>query len=126
MCSQTLLISLFALVMTVSRARVIEAALEAGRKAAAEKLGSQFDISNNAHRGAYVRRIREAMAGKLTRHPNLGTYTDTHLDRLEDLSEEEGFEIGVFDRSARTVTQSAFIKFENVDFVLGSGPEAMT
>lgn len=104
----------------MKRAMAMRAAIDAGREAAYEKLGSKFDISNDAYRGAYVRRIREAMAANLTDYPELGVYTDTHFDVLADIAAQDGFEIGIFDRDARTIVQSAFIRFENVDFIFGS------
>lgn len=108
----------------MKQAIAIRAAIDAGREAAYEKVGSKFDISNDAYRGAYVRRIREAMAANLIDYPELGAYTDTHFDRLEDLTEEDGFEIGIFDRNIRRIVQSAFIQFEDVDFVIGGSLSA--
>ncbi len=96
----------------------MRAAIDAGREAAAEKLGSSFNIANDAYRGAYVRKIREAMAANLLEYPELGAYTDTHFDVLADLAAEDGFEIGIFDRSSRRIVQSAFIQFDEVDFVV--------
>ena len=103
----------------MKKAIAMRAALDAGREAAAEKVGSKFDIANDAYRGAYVRKIREAMAANLTEYPELGAYTDTHFDVLADLAAEDGFEIGIFDRSSRRIVQSAFIQFDEVDFVIG-------
>ena len=111
--------------MRMTRSETIEAALNAGTEAAYEKVGSQFDITNDAYRGAYIRRIREAMAAKLIDWPNLGVYTDTHMDRFEDIAQEDGFAIGVFDRSSRAVADAVFIRFEHVDFVMGDSTQAL-
>lgn len=102
------------------RRDAIKAAVTAGREAAYLKLGSRFDISNDAQRGAYVRRIREAMSGKLVSFPNMGAYTDTNFDRFEDIAREDGFEIGVYDRLKKKVITSAFVEFEKTDIVFPS------
>lgn len=111
--------------MHMTRQETIDAAIDAGALAASLKTDSKFDITNDAYRGAYVRRIREAISAELVKYPNLGAYTDTHFDRYEDLAREEGFQIGVFDRLAGTIVGSRFVRFESVDFTIGDGPIAV-
>lgn len=102
----------------MKKAIAMRAALDAGREAAALKVGSKFNLANDGHRGAYVRRIREAIAANLLDYPDLGPYTDTHFDVWDDIAAQDGFDIGVFDRSVRRVVQVAFIQFDEVDFVV--------
>lgn len=97
-------------------------AIEAGTLAAALPTGDQFDFSDDRFRGAYIWRIRVAMAKELGDFPELGAYTDTRLELHKEIAREDAFWIGVMDRSlGGALVKKSRIPFSQVNIVASGG-----
>jgi len=101
----------------MTKDEIIEAAFEAGAKAAAEKAYSTFNIANEASWTTYTRHIREAMNEVLDGHGMI-SFTDSTGAQKAAIAQEDGFSIGIIDRSSG-VSYSRMVKFSDVDLVLG-------
>ena len=103
----------------MTKEQAIEAAFDAGTRAAAEKAYSTFNISNEASWTTYTSRIRAAMNAALSGHDGLQAATDTAAAQLAAIAQEDGFEIGVID-GASGKYHKRLVKFEDVDLILGT------
>ena len=97
---------------------VIQAALDAGAKAASVKEYSSFDLNNKASWETYTRHIRHAMDQVISEDDDLRSFTDTAEAQRAAIAKEDGFQIGVISKSENRVIASRFLKFETIDFKL--------